>query len=1007
MPVNSDHKIPLKHRIAYKQSLLIIVVAFVLGLIFSFGQIYVDHSKQVQSFADNIQQVISTLKRPASEAAFHLDSELAEQVANGLFEYSAIVDVEINGILGTDQSLVQLIKMQRPAKAPDYPLLASWLFDKQNSYQVPLYIEQDGEKSIVGQMQVGASPNEMTDTFFDRALSGILFGILRIIIFASVILVFFYYAVTRPLETLSKSWAQISPEQPSEVRLNLANKHKQDEFGVLAQNANRFLSALEEHLDRRHKAEQALIQANETLENRVVARTAELQTEIAVRIETERALHTTSEIILLLKKLAVIANEASSFKDAVQSSLSAIGQSIHWPLGHAYLLPTDNPNGTIQKLRYVQEYSDDRELHKHLKDFVPSDGVGMPGYVLAEKKYIWVEDLSQQPYAPDIDLYKSSGLKSSFAFPVLVDQQVVAIIEFFSPEKIAHNASLVDALDDIAIQLTRVIEREKTAQLLTAAKEEAIEATKAKSIFLATMSHEIRTPMNGVQGMLQVLEKTPLNDEQQETVRVIGESAEMLTTIIDDILDFSKIEAEQLEIETLVFSLPSIMESITALMSPRAHEKSLELTLNIDPNLPQALLGDPVRIRQILLNLVSNALKFTTEGQVSIRISSQSLHSNMVHLLFEVQDTGCGLTEEQLANLFLPFVQADTSISRRFGGTGLGLSICQRLVELLGGKIGVESQFSQGSRFWFTLECAVADDTTLLNQTKQDGIQPVPLKLLVVEDNPINQKVADNLLRDEGHQVLCASNGKQALELLHQQDIDCIFMDMHMPEMDGLETTRHIRALSKPLSETPIIMLSADVLSNAKTASLDAGVNHFISKPFKLEQINQILVDLFGARETVANLQDSSEIALAETNTVRTDTQTISTTQTSTTIQTSLEQTSANTVENGLVDCEGLAGIRRSVGDELLAELIDDFQQHCENHLLTISLAIENKDLELISDSAHSIKGAAKELKATRFAKLAEGIEHADNIAEVISLYPQLTHCLEDTLAAFMQLDHS
>ena len=340
---NDANKIKLKNRIAYKQSRFIVLLAFILGLFFSFTQVYVDYTDQDRNLKENIQQVVNIMKRPAAEAAFHLDGELAKQVASGLFEYSPIMNVQIIGILGDDSS-VELIALDRALPEQQDQWLSEILFGDQQVHNIPLILVHDDTELQVGILTVGASPYEVASAFIERSINGILFGILRTSLLALIVLMFFYYTVTNPLAALSQSWAKIDPEKTANIRLTLPVKHQKDEFGMLADNANRFLSALEKHLDRRKEAEKALILANETLENRVTERTAELQSEITVRVETEQTLQTKSEIILLLKRLTVIANEAGSFREAVQSTLLSISQSIDWSFGHAYIFLKEENN---------------------------------------------------------------------------------------------------------------------------------------------------------------------------------------------------------------------------------------------------------------------------------------------------------------------------------------------------------------------------------------------------------------------------------------------------------------------------------------------------------------------------------------------------------------------------------------------------------------------------------------------------------------------------------------
>lgn len=524
---------------------------------------------------------------------------------------------------------------------------------------------------------------------------------------------------------------------------------------------------------------------------------------------------------------------------------------------------------------------------------------------------------------------------------------------------------------------------ELRTQELKLAKEHAEEssivaarANESKSAFLANMSHEIRTPINGAFGLIQILERSNLNNEQKETVNILRDSTVMLTSVIDDILDFSKIEAGQLNIELIPFTLHSVMESVIALLKTKARQKSLDLLLDINPHVPDVLIGDPIRLQQILLNLVNNAIKFTERGYVLVRVTNQQPQKKTVCLLFEVCDTGCGLTMKQQEKLFLPFVQADNSTTRRFGGTGLGLSICKKLVELLDGDIGVKSLPDQGSRFWCTLcfEEANLDAANLIPY--EIDAQPPALRLLVVEDNPVNLRVALALLMAEDHNVLSALDGKQALDVLEKNKIDAIFMDVHMPNMDGYEATRRIRTLDNYKAKTPIIMLSADAVTKSKKEYESAGANDFISKPFELSQLNSALVKIFGLRSS----SKSESIKLVPT------------------------KTKPNQEELSLIDIKALEVLQKSLGHELVDELIGDFSQQSESSIKSFETNLVKKDMLSIVEIAHCLKGSARELKAISVTQLAEEIENAQDIFEVKEKIPLLKIRLTDTLKAYGQL---
>jgi PAS domain S-box-containing protein len=383
-----------------------------------------------------------------------------------------------------------------------------------------------------------------------------------------------------------------------------------------------------------------------------------------------------------------------------------------------------------------------------------------------------------------------------------------------------------------------VTELMRTEAALQAAKNAADAASQAKSSFLANMSHEIRTPLNAVLGFIHLLEGTSLGPQQQEYLGKAKVSAEHLHGTISDILDFSKIEAGRMDLEVIPFDLRECLGNLAGILSHRAAEKGLRLTFDLDPELPPLLLGDPLRLGQVLLNFGSNAVKFTAHGEVTVTAKVLERAQGRVRLRFEVRDTGIGLTETQLEGLFQPFSQADGSTTRRFGGTGLGLAICRRLARLMDGAIEVASQPGQGSCFALVLALpeAAADPKARRRQEPPkgpDGVLPLQgIQVLLVEDNDLNQQVVKEILRRAGARVSVAGNGQEALDRLREQPFDGVLMDLQMPGMGGLEAARRIRG-NPAWAELPIIALTADALAGVREKVLAAGMNDYLAKPIE------------------------------------------------------------------------------------------------------------------------------------------------------------------------------
>jgi signal transduction histidine kinase len=402
-------------------------------------------------------------------------------------------------------------------------------------------------------------------------------------------------------------------------------------------------------------------------------------------------------------------------------------------------------------------------------------------------------------------------------------------------------------LEEELISRVRVhIELKQIQNQLVLAKDKAEMATNAKSIFLANMSHEIRTPMNGVVGMVEALKSTPLNEEQKEYLDIIDLSSENLLSVINDILDFSKVEAGQIEFENISFNLKDSIEEVIKMLTFKAGQKNLHLNYKFDKNIPEFLIGDPLRIKQVLINFINNAVKFTTEGEVSVDCQLVSTKDNIAEIKFMVSDTGIGISDKNKVKLFKSFSQADASTTRKYGGTGLGLAISKSLSKMMNGKIGVDSEEGKGSTFWFTAKLVITDEEHIKSDfDAETGDIPMSgLKVLVAEDNAINQRVARFNLEKLDIEVDIAENGEIAFELFKKNNYDIVFMDIQMPVMDGLNATRQIRKYELQTgrsSKIPIIAMTANTLKGDKEDFMDAGLTDYIGKPFKPNELISII----------------------------------------------------------------------------------------------------------------------------------------------------------------------
>jgi two-component system, sensor histidine kinase len=408
-----------------------------------------------------------------------------------------------------------------------------------------------------------------------------------------------------------------------------------------------------------------------------------------------------------------------------------------------------------------------------------------------------------------------------------------------------HSKGYINLLDKNAA-FKALLESQKA---LEKAREQAVAATRAKSDFLACMSHDIRTPMNAIIGIADVLTESELNAEQRNQLRVLRSAGETLLNLINDILDFSKIEAGQLHLENIGYNLPQLVADTVEITRLRAKEKGLAVEAIIDPDVPRGVLGDPTRMRQVLINLIGNAIKFTEKGGVTVRVTRDTTFPG-TRLKFSVADTGIGIPHEKQNQLFQKFMQVDSSTTRKYGGTGLGLAICKQLVEMMGGKIGVESESGRGSTFHFSLD-VTADATVAASgdgmaksgaPLAETAVIP-PVRILLVDDTPENRLLIQTYLKKTPHQVETAENGEVALSMFKEKSCDLVLMDMQMPVMDGYTATREIRKWeqSSGRKPTPVVALTSHAMSEDAKKSLDAGCTDHVVKPIRKARLLEVI----------------------------------------------------------------------------------------------------------------------------------------------------------------------
>jgi signal transduction histidine kinase/DNA-binding response OmpR family regulator len=512
-----------------------------------------------------------------------------------------------------------------------------------------------------------------------------------------------------------------------------------------------------------------------------------------------------------------------------------------------------------------------------------------------------------------------------------------------------------------------IAEREQHASALLAAKQEAEAANRAKSEFLANMSHEIRTPMNAILGMLQLALDAQGAAERRDLIGKGHRAAQTLLGIINDILDFSKIEAGKLDLEHIAFALKPLAADLADLFAPAAAEHGLAFRIDLDPGLPAALWGDPLRLRQVLQNLIGNAIKFTRAGGVVVTVApaahSASGGPDWVRLRCAVADTGIGIAPEQQVRLFESFSQADSSTTRRYGGTGLGLAISRRLVSLMGGEIGVDSAPGAGSSFWFELPCEIAPAAALPTETtgqaQAHAADLAGSRVLLVEDNALNQEVAMHFLRAAGIRARLAADGAAALAALAEEDFDAVLMDCQMPVMDGYEATRRIRAEARH-ADLPIIAMTANALIGDRERSLEAGMSDHLTKPLDATRFYATLARWLGGSHAAT--------------TSPADAMTTMPTPTSAPIP-------DDAAAQPRLDSDG--AVANLSGDRALyAQIVEVFLEDQANQLSELTAALAAADHATARRHAHTIKGMASAVGAERLRLRALALEHACKAAD-------------------------
>ncbi|HVV99954.1 MAG TPA: response regulator [Planctomycetaceae bacterium] len=571
--------------------------------------------------------------------------------------------------------------------------------------------------------------------------------------------------------------------------------------------------------------------------------------DITQRKQTEERLARQTLEARLLQQATALAADTNSFEDALRGCLEIVCEITQWPVGHV-LLPSDDGALASADIWHVEHLESIEKFRQHTVQMRFSPGVGLPGHVLQTREPVWIRDARTDNRFTRVAVDDALPVRGAVGFPIQIRGEVAAVLEFFASEPLEHDPTLSALIGSVSEQIGRVIERRRAAEDLREAKEAAEQANRAKSEFLANISHELRTPMNAIMGMTELALDEELDTRVRDYLQTAHESADVLLRLLNEILDFSRLESGRFVLESAPFSLRATMEETVKTLSLHASEKGLELALDLPDNTPDDLIGDALRLRQILMNLIGNSIKFTEQGEVIVRAVVESQTADEASLLISVSDTGIGISPADQERIFTPFTQADASTTRHYGGTGLGLAISSQLIGLMGGRLWVESALGQGSTFSFRVRFLrqKPKPTESERQARFEQLRDVPV--LIVDDNASNRRILETILSNWSMRPETASDGASALEKIEEaaqsgKQYDVIILDALMPEMDGFTLAERIKSEPQGSATTILMLSSADRQTFARRCE-QLDIAEYLEKPISHSELLNSLCRVLG-----------------------------------------------------------------------------------------------------------------------------------------------------------------